>query len=118
MYRGTRREPVLVILFSVLTCGIYYLYWLYQVKNDVNGLLGREEISTGWYVAAIFVPFLYLYLLYKADLALVEVCPQRGVNYTSNFTLWLLLTLLGVGIYVAMFQITTTLNELWGPDAG
>ena len=117
-YRGVERSPVTIIIFSILTCGIYFLYWLWQLKEDVNGILGREEMSTGLFIACIFVPYLYLLMLYKADNALKETCPQRGVNYNpDNFMIWLILDLLtGVGVYVAMYQIQEPLNNIWKLD--
>ncbi|MCL2108142.1 MAG: DUF4234 domain-containing protein [Oscillospiraceae bacterium] len=115
MYKGKTRSPVTVIIFSLLTCGIYYLYWLYQAKTDVNGLLGREELSTGLYIAAILVPFVYLLLWYKIDNALAdEICPPKNVPYNKNFFIWLILTFVGgIGSIVAMFQIQEALNKHW-----
>ncbi|MDR2533068.1 MAG: DUF4234 domain-containing protein [Oscillospiraceae bacterium] len=113
MYKGVTREPVLVILLSLITCGIYYLYWLWQVKNDINGILGREEISVGLYIAAIFVPFVYLLIWYKTDAAFIQVCPEKGIPYAGSFILWLILTLIGIGTIVAIYQIQSTFNKLW-----
>jgi hypothetical protein len=60
---GRVRSVVLIILFSVLTAGLYYFYWLYRVNLDVRGYL-REGVGAtlrlvlflllpvvGWFIA-------------------------------------------------------------------
>ena len=114
MYKGVNRSPVTVIILSIVTCGIYYIYWLWQVKNDINGLTGREEISTGLFIAAIFIPFIYLIIWNKADNVLDEVCREKGVGYQKNFIMWLVLALVaGVGLYIAEYQMQEAFNKLW-----
>jgi hypothetical protein len=121
MYKGTTRAPVTIIIFAIISCGIYYLYWMWQVKKDINGLLGREEISTGLWIAGLFIPLIWLYLWYKIDLGLKnEICKQKGVTYgDNNFIIWLVCALVaGVGSFIAMFQIQEALNAVWAaPDA-
>ena len=119
MYKGVTRSPGMVILLSIVTCFIYYYIWLWWTKEDLNKLLGREEITTVMFICSIFVPFFYLYYLYKADIALNdEICPPRNVTYSKNFILWLILDLLVgvVGSCIAMFQIQETLNKIWELD--
>jgi ACR3 family arsenite efflux pump ArsB len=118
MYKGLTRSPVTIIVFSIITCGIYYLYWLWQVKNDVNGMTGRgEEISTGLYIISLFIPFLWLILWYKADNALKEVSKQKSVSYgESNFIIWIVAMAVGLGSFIAMFQIQEGLNNIWAAD--
>jgi hypothetical protein len=45
---------------------------------------------------------------------MVELAAQKGKNYSSNFALWVVCALLaGVGVYIEMMQVQTTLNEIW-----
>ena len=115
MYIGKTRSAVAVILLTIITCGIYGLYWLYVAMEDMNKVMNRDYLSSGLFLILSIVcpPFIY-YVLYKADQGLVEVCEQEGVRYKENFILWLLLTLLlGIGVLVAMVQITDAFNNLW-----
>ena len=42
-----RRSVALVIIFSLITCGIYFLYWFYVTTNELKTVTGREELSPG-----------------------------------------------------------------------
>ena len=121
MYVGKFRPPAHVIIFSIVTCGIYALYWYYTIMNDINLVRGREVINPGLFLLlGIFcAPVLY-YVLYTVDKNLVEISAEERINYNKeNFILWLLLTLvLSVGIFVAMYQITTAYNEIWAERGG
>ncbi len=43
MQRGEFREPVMTLVFTWLTCGIYYYYWMYVASEEMNAALGRKE---------------------------------------------------------------------------
>lgn len=55
-----RRNPALVIIFSIITAGIYFLYWAVKTKEEIK-LLGAS-IPTMW---LIIVPIGNVYFLYK-----------------------------------------------------
>ena len=55
-----QRNIFLVYLFSVLSFGLYYVYWMVSTKRDINSLGG--EIPTTW---INLIPFAGLYWLYK-----------------------------------------------------
>ena len=115
MYIGKTRSPVLVIIFSIITLGIYAIYWFYTIMEDMNKLLDREYLSSILLILlSIICPPVAWYVLYKVDAGLVDLCRREGIPYKENFILWLLLTLVfGVGMFVAMFQITGAFNDIW-----
>jgi hypothetical protein len=39
-------DPVLVLVFSILTCGLYLIYWNVKVSEVLNAVAEREIIST------------------------------------------------------------------------
>ncbi|MCR4323931.1 MAG: DUF4234 domain-containing protein [Nanoarchaeota archaeon] len=51
-----RRNIVLIYIFSIITFGIYGIYWIVSTKNDINSLGG--EIPTGW---LLIIPIANLY---------------------------------------------------------
>lgn len=115
LYIGKTRSPIVVVILSLITCGIYSLYWYYTIMEDMNKSLNRDYLSSALMLILAIVCFpVAWYILYKVDQGLVEVCHQEGVPYRENFILWLLLSLaFGVGVIVAMVQITTAYNNLW-----
>jgi hypothetical protein len=38
-------DPILVLLFSILTCGLYLIYWNIKVADVFNAVCEREVIS-------------------------------------------------------------------------
>jgi len=42
------RNILLVYLFSIITFGIYAIYWLVSTKNDINSL--GAKIPTAWLI--------------------------------------------------------------------
>ena len=45
MRLGTRREPALVLVLILLTCGIYYLYFIYKASQEMDDFLGESRLS-------------------------------------------------------------------------
>jgi len=115
---GTKREPIVVILLSFVTCGIYSLYWHYKAGDEIRTALGKPDAINPVLVFAgiICFPFMFYYV-YTIDKGLAELAQKRGVAYSSNFVLWLLLCLIGVGFFVEMFMVQDKLNDIWDTSA-
>lgn len=110
---ATYRNPILVIVFSVITCGIYYLYWLWVTNAEINRICGNESVGGGTVIISYFCGLVGWYIWYKWDISLQEVTQDRRVVYNSNFLLWLILSVIaGAGAFVMMFQVQDTLNRL------
>lgn len=41
----TRRNPIVVVVLSVLTCSIYAYYWLYVTTDELRRETGRSDLS-------------------------------------------------------------------------
>jgi len=55
-----KRNPALVIIFSIITLGIYLIYWFVQTKEEIKSL--GANIPSAWF---IIVPIGNAYLLYR-----------------------------------------------------
>jgi hypothetical protein len=56
----TKRNVALVYVFSMITFGVYWLYWLVSTKRDMNAIGG--EIPTSF---LLLVPVANLWWVYK-----------------------------------------------------
>jgi len=119
-YVGERREGWIILLLSIITCGIYSFYWLYVTMEDINKAAGEQRIdSTLLLIGSIFCAPVMWVALYKIDKNLQQLSQQHGTHYTDNFILWLLLTIFcGVGVIVAYFQASKGLNDIWDKRQG
>lgn len=55
-----KRNPALVIIFSIITLGIYLIYWSVKTKEEMKSL--GANIPTAW---LIIVPIGNVYFLYR-----------------------------------------------------
>ncbi|MCI8650521.1 MAG: DUF4234 domain-containing protein [Anaerotruncus sp.] len=99
MYIQKKSIPMIIIL-SLVTCGIYYLFWLYQTTTEVNNTVGDTSESAGMELVLILVTcgIYSLYWYYKYCKKLVRLCEQVGAPQTDNSLVCLILAVFGFSI--------------------
>jgi hypothetical protein len=95
-----RRDIVAIYLLTIITFGIYALYWLVQTKKEMNGL--GATIPTAW---LLIVPIANLYWMYKYCEAFATY-----VKKDNNAVLWFIVYVLVSIIMPAIVQ--SELNKL------
>jgi hypothetical protein len=95
-----RRNPALVIIFTIITCGIYGIYWFVKTKDEINSL--GAEIPTGW---LLIIPIANVYFHYKYAEGF-----STFVKKDDNAIMWFLLLFLVGPVAVIIFQVE--LNKL------
>jgi hypothetical protein len=95
-----RRNPALVIIFAIITFGIYEIYWSVKTKNEINSL--GAEIPTAW---LLIIPIANLYWEYKYAEGF-----SKYVKKDNNTILWFLLSLFVWPVAMIIFQVE--LNKL------
>ena len=95
-----RRNPALVIILSIITCGIYNIYWFVKTKGEINSL--GAEIPTAW---LLIIPIANLYFEYKYAEGF-----SIHVKKDNNAIMWFLLLFFVGPVAVILFQIE--LNKL------
>lgn len=99
-----RRNLFLCILFSIITCGIYAIYWFVVLTNDTNKLAQSKTASGGLaFLFTIITCGIYgLYWAYKMG----QNCSMLNGD-TSGGALNLILAIFGLQIInMALFQDT------------
>lgn len=102
------------IIFSLITCGIYGLYWLYTMTEDTNRLSGNPNATSGGMVIlfSLITCGIYLwYWMYKRGEILDQVKTARGLQSSNSGVLYLILSILGLSI-VSCALIQNELNNL------
>ena len=95
------RSIGLGIIFSLLTCGIYSLYWEYKQMATLNAWLGRTEYRFGlWLLLCILTCGIFaLYYEYKMAVGINEVQANNGLNVSNSLAvICVLLAIFGIGI--------------------
>lgn len=85
-------DPIMVLLFSFLTCGLYLIYWNIKVAEVFNAVAEREVISQPIAIfAGCCMPVnIYFYYLAGKD-ALPEVYKRTGELQKDQSTLLIVL---------------------------
>ncbi|WP_425447569.1 DUF4234 domain-containing protein [Dethiothermospora halolimnae] len=111
--RREQRSVASVIIFTVITCGIYGLYWIYVTSRDLKDYLGDPEINPGLDLFLCIICFPYtIYWAYKIGKLIVRAQRTSGIMEEDNSILYLLLSIFGLQI-VAFAIMQSNLNKIW-----
>lgn len=104
------------IILSILTCGIYGLFWQYKQIEVLNAWLGRKEYDFWlWLVLSIVTCGIFaLYYEYTMAKGLNELQEEHGLRVNEDLAiLCVLLALFGAGIASLAIQ-QSEINRLYG----
>ena len=105
------------IILSLVTCGIYGIYWLVCLVNDLNVACNAPNETTGgtvFLLSLVTCGIYMLYWLYKAGNQ-VNYIKQCRTGYADSNTglIYLLLGIFGLSI-VSYALIQNELNQISG----
>lgn len=103
------RNIALCILFTFITCGIYGIYWMIKMNDEINDLAGEPDATSGGmvFLFSIITCGIYgFYWMYKMGERSDRI---RGVNGNSGL-LYLLLSIVGLSI-VSYCLMQDTINK-------
>jgi hypothetical protein len=111
---GQRFEPALVLILSIVTFGIYYLFYIARVSQETQEFLGEPDTSPGLEVLlTVLTCYLYnCYWDYKMGHKIAKMQQRAGLRVVDNSALYLILDIVGFGVFNSMIQ-QTHLNEIW-----
>lgn len=113
------RNIAVCIILSLVTCGIYGIYWMVCMANDLNTAAETPDDTSGGMVfllTLITCGIYSFYWLYKAGGKLESAQQKRGLPSSNNGVLYLILAILGLGI-VNYCLIQNELNKMSAPQA-
>ena len=106
------RSIALCILFTFLTCGIYGLYWMASINNDINKIANRAGQSGATIVLlTIFTCGIYGWVwMYNSGDTLDRVRVANGEPANGLVWLYILLAVFGLSI-VSYALIQSEINR-------
>ncbi|MDR2736204.1 MAG: DUF4234 domain-containing protein [Gracilibacteraceae bacterium] len=97
----TRSIP-LAILFSFLTCGIYFFYWIFKTAQGFDGAATQEKVGTTAGITLLLIIVtggIYgYYCYYKWGRATSEISARYGREDNDRAVLYLILAIVGLSI--------------------
>lgn len=107
---GKRRSAGLVILLTIVTCGIWMLVWAYQNGGELQRYSGRGIGGVWHLVITLLMSPITMFLLageveqrYRED--------GQDPPITAIWGLWFLLPI--IGQFVWYFRIQNAINDYW-----
>ncbi len=99
------RNIVTVIVLSIVTCGIYDLYWTYVTMDalDKEGQASNMPVIAQFLLCFFYVGFLLFGL--NAENNLNAIKAKRGMEAADNKVLWMVLGLLVPVVLVILVQL-------------
>ena len=95
------RNLAMAIILTIITCGIYALYWEYTLTEDSNKISNEPNPTSGGMVVLLGIVtcgIYTLYWMYKRGELIDNYNMQRGLPSGSNSIIYLLLGVFGFGI--------------------
>ena len=110
---GEQKNPVQVIILSIVTCGIYYYYWMYTISNEQKEYLADESINpTVDLLIAIFGCGVgHLLWNYRQGERIKRMYEKKGLQTEDESTIYLVL-----GLFfniAAIYMIQDKINKLY-----
>lgn len=108
-----KRNVVLVVLFSLFTLGIYSIYWTASINNQVNKIIGDDNIHGGTVILLGFLTCgIYYFVWYYKIAARIQMIQEaKGIDTESKGLLYIILKCFGLGI-VCMVFVQLDINDL------
>ena len=106
------RGIVVAIILSIVTCGIYGIYWFIMLTEEANTVSGDHKTSGGMaFLFTILTCGIYgIYWYYKQGKKLYDAGQKYGMNISDNSVVYLLLGIFGLGI-ISYCMMQSELNK-------
>lgn len=92
------RSIALAIILTIITCGIYGVYWFIKLTDETNQLSGEYNGTSGLMAVVLCIVTCGIYGLYWSYKLGSKVDRIKGVDNGDTGILYIVLQLLGVGI--------------------
>ncbi len=102
-----RIEIAVGLILSIVTCGLYNIYWNYRQFLAMNALLGREEFKfVPWLLLSIVTCGLFhIYYEYKMGAELYSWLKSQGVEANPNLPI--------IGLVLSIFGLTIVADAVY-----
>lgn len=107
---GVVRKPIVVILLSLVTFGIYYIYWQYVMFKEMKEYSGQGAGEVVGLIFALLLGIVNIFLL-PVEIGQLYRREAQQEPVTGMTGLWIFLPF--VGWFVWLVKVQRRLNEFW-----
>ena len=108
-----KREVPIAILLSIVTCGIYFLYWEYKIYDSLYKA-NNQPSSAGvdLLLSCVTCGIYFIYMMYKSGKMESSALAMYGLQEKDDSVLYMILGIFGLGIVSAAIIQTNINNQL------
>lgn len=108
---GKERNPIMVIVLTMVTCGIYGLIQFWAMLNELKAFRQKDDFSPVTSMLMLFVPILNYLELWKTGERVADAKRMAGIaNPGSTHPI--------LYIFLAAYFFPADLNEVWRAAGG
>lgn len=112
------RSVAAVVVLSLITCGIYAIYWIVVTTNDIEHSLKAPDghVKSGGMTILLSIVTCGVYLFYwwyKQGQRVAQIQRERGLNVIDNSVAYLILSIFCLTI-VSMGLMQSAINQIVG----
>jgi Domain of unknown function (DUF4234) len=120
---GKTRNPWGVWLLSLVTLGIYGVWWYYTVNREIRDFDHRIDVQPGTALCAILFGWLVIFLIPLISWARTGSRIARAQRFTSSrdhcsSVIGVLLGIIGFGMVYYQSQLNKVWDQYGNPEAG
>ena len=111
---ATKRNIVTCIILSIVTCGIYMLYWMVKMNDEAKAEANTSEGASGIMLIILCIVTCGIYEFYwyfKMGQRMKAAGDNNGVGIEDRGVIYLIVALVGFGI-VNICLIQNDLNTI------
>ena len=109
------RSPVAVLLLSVVTCGLYLIYWYWNLYEDFYSLMGQtptgNEFALDLILALLTLGIWGIYMDYRISIALNALQEERNMPVRQTEIPVLILDLAAYVTFFLAFFLSSALQQ-------
>jgi hypothetical protein len=112
---GQMREPLTVALLTLVTCGIYGIWWYYRSFSDLKDYSGEGVGGGLGLLLAIFCSIIAVFLL-PSEVGNLFEREGKEKPVTAMTAFWNLIPI--AGFFIFIFKVQGALNDMWESHGG
>lgn len=113
--RYEERSPVMVLLLTLVTCGLYLVYWYYCFYRDIYSITGRTPTGLPFFVdiiIAVFTAGLWgAYVDYGISRELQRIRQANDIDLPDSTVLVLALDVVSIFTAHLLFIVTSAIQQ-------
>ena len=97
----SKRSIIICITLSIVTLGLFFIYWEYLLVKNIRAIQKNESSCSGEMLCLVLVPFYHLYWWFTRGKIVKDEFTKHGYSVSGNEMVYLILGIFGLNIVSA-----------------